>query len=158
MAKLIRPDFRCLLLTDNKELQSSAQHVCDSVSDPSIDPLIHLRNWAKYNALLSCNLSRFRKFPTEVVDIDNEYKIVKNYRTPDNKATTPAETSVALKRIAALFLHKQLIQIHQDKTILCEGRKELNAWYKEIGDEHDSEEKNRILNLNLKPFPTTAKN
>ena len=156
-AKLEKQDHRCLLLTNNRDLRMSARHVCDSVSDPSINPLIHLRKWAKYNSLSSCNHKRFSTFSTRLFDIDIEYNIVSNYRTQGNKDTTPDETSEALYNLASFLLHKQLIQIHQDKTILCEGRKELNAWYKEIGYENDSKEKSRILDLKLEPFPTSTK-
>lgn len=160
-ATLEKQDHPCLLLTDNKELKNSAKHVCDSASDSSIDPLIHLRKWAEYNSLSSCNHKRFSTFSTRLfnidIDIDIEYNIVNNYRIQGNNDTTPDETSEALYNLASFLLHKQLIQIHQDKTILCEGRKELNVWYKEIGYENDSEEKNRILNLKLEPFPTSMK-
>jgi hypothetical protein len=50
---------RCLLATDNTELMNSLRHVCDSVNDSTIDPLIHLRNWAQDIAQMSCDHKQF---------------------------------------------------------------------------------------------------
>ena len=148
-------DHRCLLLTDNKELLTSAQGVCDSASDPSINPLKHLRSWAKYNVQMSCKHKRFSKFTEHYSGYDNLYKIVKDYRT-DSNDTTLQQASEALTELVYFFYYKELIQIHQNKPIPCEARPELDAWYQEAEFENDPELKTRILELELEPFPTSA--
>lgn len=161
-AKLGKQEHRCLLFTDNRELKNMTQHICDNADDLSINPLIHLRNWAKYNVSMSCQHKHFSVSAedyTRKIATPNAYEIVKNYRAQalENNDIKLEDASEALLKLANFFHIKQLIQIHQDKSILCEARTELDVWYKESWFENNPALKDRILNQKLKPFPTSRK-
>ena len=158
VAILEKQDHRCLLLTDNKALKNSVQHVCDSVSNLTIDPLIHLRNWTKQNILVYCKHKGFNRIYqiNNILVISKAYEIVKKYRTPENNDTELAKVSNALDKLAYFFYNQQLLQIHQDKTKSCEARAELDVWYKASGYDNNPELSKQIINLKLDPFPTKA--
>ncbi|MEE9426325.1 MAG: pentapeptide repeat-containing protein [Methylococcales bacterium] len=154
-ATLETPEHRCLLLTDNKQLKNNAQHVCDNASDSSINPLTHLHNWANYNALESCKSKRFFEIEIDEVSIRDAYENVLNYQSPGNNAMRLQQASENLFTLAYFLYTKQLLQIHQDKTKSCKARQALGAWYKRSGYKNNPERKDSILNLKLKPFPTS---